>query len=46
MLFIKPFTKYRNASMTIDQKKTEIYREVNNPDLLSFNDSFQQHACI
>jgi hypothetical protein len=38
--------RYRNQSLTIDQKKTEIYKEINNPDLTNFNENFKDVGMI
>ena len=37
LLFLKPYTRNKDTSLTIDQRKTEIYQQINNPDLDSFN---------
>jgi hypothetical protein len=38
LLYLKPYTRYQSQSLTIDQKKMEIYREINHPDLSTYSE--------
>lgn len=44
LLYLKPYTRYQHNSLTIDQKKTEIYKEINNPDLTNFGETFNNQS--
>lgn len=45
LLFLRPYARNSTAT-TIDQRKAEIYQEINNPDIAIFNQSFLQTGPI
>lgn len=42
LLYLKPYTRDRNCGMTIDQRKTQIYKEINQSEVATSDQWFKQ----